>query len=71
MIASQVSESQPDFDMQLGEWLITNSALKQEDLNRALKIRNEHHDHEHLSAFLVKLGLVSDKVMAKALSELL
>jgi len=71
MMADLVSEPEPGFDAQLGGWLVSNATLKQDDLNRALKIRQENHDHEHLSAFLVKLGLVSDKSMAQALSDLL
>ncbi len=50
----------------LGQFLITHGKLSETDLNRAVRVQES--SGEKLNAILVKLGLVSERDMAEALS---
>ncbi|MBI1195840.1 MAG: type II secretion system protein GspE [Gammaproteobacteria bacterium] len=70
MLAKELSEeveTQP-LDQALMEWLVKNGHIKQEDLARALKVKDVQNNQDHLPGFLIKLGLASDVTVAEGLS---
>ncbi len=59
------------FENRLKENLLAAGAIKEMDFAKAIRVRSEQPDDESLVSLLVRLGMVSERVMAQALSEIL
>ena len=59
----------PSSAARLGEYLLANHKVSREGLENAVRLA--HSSREYLGAMLVKLGLISDRDLAEALSVLL
>ena len=59
----------PSSAARLGEYLLANHKISREGLENAVRLA--HSNREYLGAMLVKLGLISDRDLAEALSVLL
>ncbi len=61
----------PSVDERICQFLVERGRLKENDLVRARRVRQESTEDGSLSALLARLGLVSERVMAESTAELL
>ncbi|MGB8634179.1 MAG: type II secretion system ATPase GspE [Rhodanobacteraceae bacterium] len=61
----------PSVDERICQFLVERGRLKENDLVRARRVRQESPEDGSLSALLARLGLVSERVMAESTAELL
>ena len=61
----------PSLDERICQFLVEHGRLKENDLARARRVRQESPEDGSLSALLSRLGLVSERDMAMSLAELL
>ncbi|MFQ5994561.1 MAG: type II secretion system ATPase GspE [Acidiferrobacterales bacterium] len=64
-------ETEGTLDEQLAEFLIARAKLRDADCARLRRVQQEQENHQPLSRLLVKLGIVSERDTAEALSQLL
>ena len=66
---SAVLDDAPNFESRLGAYLVEGGRLDRSGLDRARRLAES--SDERLSSLLPKLGLVSERDLASALSDLL
>jgi len=59
------------FETRLKDNLLAAKAVKEIDFARAKRVRKEQIEYESMVSLLVRLGMVSERAMAQALSEVL
>ncbi|MDN5924437.1 MAG: Flp pilus assembly complex ATPase component TadA, partial [Xanthomonadales bacterium] len=70
-LASDNATADPSLDDRICRLLVAGGRLKEADLTRARRLHEESADDSGISALLTRLGLVSERDMAEAMSELL